>query len=38
MTDEELGTIKKVGDQYEAQLERLIDHDQQAVWSMLTEK
>lgn len=37
MTDAELGSIRKVGDQYEAKLERLIDHDQQAVWSMLTD-
>ena len=30
MTDAELGSIRKAGDQFEAQLERLIDHDQQA--------
>ena len=37
MTDAELGSIRKVGNQFEAELERLIDHNQQAVWSMLTD-
>lgn len=39
MTDQndELGTITKVGDQYEARLERLIEHDQATVWAMLTD-
>lgn len=37
MTDEELGTIKQTGNQYEARLERLIDHDRRAVWAMLTD-
>lgn len=36
MTNEELGTIKKLEGQYEAQLERLIEHDQKTVWTMLT--
>ena len=39
MTDdtEELGTIKLVSSEYVARLERLLEHDQQAVWAMLTE-
>ncbi|HKI75352.1 MAG TPA: SRPBCC family protein [Pseudomonadales bacterium] len=37
MTDKELGTITKTGDQYEARLERLIEHDVQSVWAMLTD-
>ena len=33
MADEaELGTIKRAGGRFEARLERVIDHDQQAVW------
>ena len=39
MTDdtEELGTIKRVNSEYVARLERLLEHDQRAVWAMLTE-
>lgn len=39
MTDssDELGVINKVESTYEARLERLLEHDQQAVWAMLTE-
>ncbi len=35
--DIELGTIKRKAGQYEARLERLIDHPQAAVWAMLTD-
>jgi uncharacterized protein YndB with AHSA1/START domain len=35
--DVELGTIKRVGQRYEARLERLLEHDQQSVWAMLTD-
>ena len=34
--DEDLGTLRKVGDRLEGRIERLIEHDQQAVWNMLT--
>lgn len=37
MTDAELGTITRLEGQYEAQLERLIEHEQEAVWAMLTD-
>ncbi len=39
MTDkcDDLGTIKQVDDYYQARLERVLDHDQQTVWAMLTE-
>lgn len=35
--NEALGTIKHVGSTYEARLERLLDHDLQTVWAMLTD-
>ncbi len=35
--NEELGTIKLVDGCYEARLERFLEHDQSAVWVMLTE-
>ena len=35
--NEALGTIHHVNGTYEAQLERLLDHDQQSVWAMLTD-
>lgn len=35
--NEELGTIRHVNATYEARLERLLAHDQQAVWAMLTD-
>jgi uncharacterized protein YndB with AHSA1/START domain len=34
---EALGRIRRLDGTYEARLERLIDHDQQTVWAMLTE-
>lgn len=34
---EELGTITKHGDRFEARLERVIEHDVPSVWAMLTE-
>jgi len=39
MTDdnEALGTIELVGDNYEARLQRVLDHDQDTAWAMLTE-
>jgi uncharacterized protein YndB with AHSA1/START domain len=38
MADEiELGTIEHVGGQYRAVLTRVLEHDQQAVWAMLTD-
>ena len=39
MTDdnEALGTIELVDDHYEARLQRILDHDQDAVWAMLTD-
>jgi uncharacterized protein YndB with AHSA1/START domain len=33
----ELGTITKPGSTYQARLERVLEHDQNAVWAMLTE-
>ena len=36
-TSDDLGTIEKQGDEYEAVLERTLDHDLPAVWAMLTE-
>ena len=36
-TNEELGTLRRVDGRLEGRLVRLIEHDQQAVWSMLTE-
>jgi uncharacterized protein YndB with AHSA1/START domain len=35
--DVELGTIKRVNGCFEARLERLLEHDQRAVWAMLTD-
>lgn len=35
-SNEELGTLRRVGDRLEGRLERLIEHDQAAVWAMLT--
>jgi len=39
MTDdnEKLGTITRAGGCWEARLERVLDHDEAAVWAMLTE-
>ncbi len=40
MTDtdnEDLGVIARSDDRYEAQLERVLDHDTTAVWAILTE-
>ncbi|MGE0286993.1 MAG: SRPBCC family protein [Bradyrhizobium sp.] len=33
----ELGTIRRVGNRFEARLERTLEHDQRAVWKMLTD-
>jgi len=33
----ELGTIRRVGNRFEARLERTLEHEQQAVWKMLTD-
>ncbi len=35
--DEELGSIRRVNGYYETRLERFLEHDQSAVWAMLTE-
>ena len=35
--NEALGTIRQVNSTYEARLERMLDHDQQTVWAMLTD-
>lgn len=35
--DHELGTIKRVGSSFEARIERLLEHEQAAVWKMLTD-
>ncbi len=35
--DIELGTIERIGDRYRARLERTLEHDQRAVWAMLTD-
>jgi uncharacterized protein YndB with AHSA1/START domain len=35
--NEALGTIELLDGYYEARLQRIIDHDQEAVWAMLTE-
>jgi len=35
--NESLGTIRRVNGEFEARLERLIEHDQAKVWAMLTE-
>jgi len=39
MTDdnEALGTIERIDDHYEARLQRVVEHEQDAVWAMLTE-
>ena len=37
MEASELGTIKHVGNRFEARIERALEHDRQAVWSMLTD-
>jgi uncharacterized protein YndB with AHSA1/START domain len=35
--NESLGTIRRLDGQYEARLERVLEHDQARVWAMLTE-
>ncbi len=35
--NESLGTIRRTGNGFEARLERYLEHDQDAVWAMLTE-
>lgn len=35
--NESLGTIRRVDGQFEARLERVLEHDQAKVWSMLTD-
>ncbi len=35
--NKELGTIKRIAGRYETRLERFLEHDQSAVWAMLTE-
>ena len=37
MEANELGTIRRAGNRFEARLERTLEHDQQAVWKMLTD-
>ena len=37
MQADELGTIRRAGNRFEARLERSLEHDQQAVWKMLTD-
>ena len=37
MEANELGTIQRVGNRFEARIERALEHDQQAVWKMLTD-
>jgi uncharacterized protein YndB with AHSA1/START domain len=36
-SNEEPGTLRRVGDRFEGRLERLIEHDAAAVWRMLTD-
>jgi len=36
-SNEKLGTIQKLGEYYKARLVRVLDHDQNAVWAMLTD-
>lgn len=36
-SDGELGTIRRVGNTFEASITRTFDHDQPAVWAMLTD-
>jgi uncharacterized protein YndB with AHSA1/START domain len=35
--NEKLGTIRRITGRYETRLERFLEHDQSAVWAMLTE-
>lgn len=35
-TQQELGVLRRVGESLEGRLERRIEHDQQAVWTLLT--
>ena len=37
MQASELGTIARVGNRFEARIERTLEHDQEAVWKMLTD-
>lgn len=37
MEASELGTITRAGNRFEARIERTLEHDQQAVWRMLTD-
>jgi uncharacterized protein YndB with AHSA1/START domain len=37
MQASELGTITRVGNRFEARIERTLEHDQEAVWRMLTD-
>lgn len=37
MQASELGRISRVGNRFEARIERALEHDQQAVWRMLTD-
>lgn len=37
MEANELGTIKHVGNRFEARIERTLEHDREAVWRMLTD-
>lgn len=37
MQASELGRISRVGNRFEARIERTLEHDQQAVWRMLTD-
>lgn len=37
MKASELGTIEHVGNRFEARIERTLEHDQNAVWRMLTD-
>lgn len=35
--ENELGTVRRVGDRFQARIERLLGHDQAAVWKVLTD-
>ena len=37
MEASELGTIQRAGNRFEARIERTLEHDQEAVWRMLTD-
>lgn len=37
LEENELGTVKHIGDFFEARIERMLEHDQPAVWKMLTD-